>query len=174
MLVIPRLIYEFWHKNNSWIYVILIPITVVVMIMLLTSIGYAATNNQGKRLKCKMCGKGFKWNTWLGELYGNHCNNGSFGDTTEDCGMDSACFKMNSILSDRMKERFKNWRDWLKNKGHHWENHFKYFDGTIRGCIKGFGWLDKCHFWNSSKIWMQDESTWQATNLCVCTTDNCN
>ena len=173
MVFIPRIIYEFWHKNKTWICILLIVVTVVVMILLLTYIGHAATNNERKSLKCKMCGKGFKWNTWLGDLYGNHCHNGSFGDTTEDCGMDSACFKMNSMVSDKMKENFKKWTDWFKNVSHHWEDHFLYNDGTIRGCIKGFGWLDNCHFFNTSNIW-KHETYWHATNLCVCTTDNCN
>ena len=173
MFVIPRIIYELWHENKAWVYVLLILSTVIVLTLILTSIGYASTNNQGKRLTCNVCGKGFQWNTMLGEFNGNICNNGSFGDTIEDCGIDSACFKMNNMISVELQDWFKNHTAWLRNNSHHFADHFYYYPGTIRGCIRGFGWLDKCHFFNSSNIW-KHESYWHATNMCVCTTDNCN
>ena len=175
MIAIPRVIYEIWQKNKYLIYIVLILTSIIVLSLVLTAIGYATTNNQGQRLRCQLCGEGFTWKTWIGDMYGNHCKNGSFGDKTVDCGTDSACFKMNKIISNKTKESWKHMKEWYKNQNHSWADHFLFSEGTIRGCIKGFGWLDKCHFYNSSnqspKEWQE---YWHASNLCVCTTDNCN
>ena len=175
MIVIPRLIYELWQKNKYWIYILLTLTSIIVLSLVLTAIGYATTKDQGNNLRCNLCGDGFTWKTWLGDVYGNHCKNGSFGDKTVNCGSDSACFKMNNLISDKLKVVWKQSVEWHKNKSHHWSDHFVYYEGTIRGCIRGFGWLDKCHFYNSSQLstWRSMEY-WHASNLCVCTTDNCN
>lgn len=164
------------NKNHFLANLILILISIILIVFIFVAIGYSTAANHGKNLKCKICGQGFNFTHWLGDFYGNHCTNGSFGDEVVDCGSDSACFKMNILLSDEMKSRNKWITDWLKNKSHHWVDHWWYFEGTLRGCIKGYGWLDNCHFHNTSEFWTGNWTGlyWRASNLCVCTTENCN
>ena len=166
-------------KNQKYLVnLLLILISIILIVFIIVAISYGTATNQGKHLKCKICGEGFNYTHWLGDFYGNHCTNGSFGDENEDCGSDSACFKMNNMLSDEMKAHLKDVSEYFKHKDHHWADHFMLFEGTIRGCIKGYGWLDNCHFHNNSYYWTGDYDReplyWRASNLCVCTTDNCN
>ena len=165
-------------KNKKIVNVILIVVSLLLILLFFVFVGHNSSQGKGKHLKCKVCGKGFKYQTWLGDFYGNHCTNGSFGDVIEDCGSDSACFKMNNILSNASKYSMTRWSKWLKKQSHHFSDHFLYSEGTIRGCIRGFGWRDSCHFYNSSYYLDPDYEHaslyWQANNVCVCTTDNCN
>ena len=167
--------------RKYWTSVLLILISLILAVFIFVAIGRRAGGNFHLRkvpLKCKICGRGHNYTHWMGDFYGNHCTNGSFGEENEDCGIDSACFKMN-VLHSKYSKRSMEWMNrYLKRRNHTLANTFQLLEGTVRGCIKGYGWKDSCHFPNTSYFWTGDHNQerlyWSTSNLCVCTTDNCN
>ena len=164
-----------WDKQKHIIHKVIFLVSLILVVLILVAITLSSLQNGSRNLRCNVCGSGFNYSTWLGDYYGGHCTNGSFGDRSEECGADSACFKMNHMLSDKMRKTYQWLKGHYRNNSHHFSNHFLFTEGTIRGCIKGFGWVNRCHFFNESRSMGENKHLyWQATNMCVCTTDNCN
>ena len=162
--------------QKSWCDALLALLSCLLAILIFVDIAKEhEASAYAKPLKCKMCGTDFNYTTPLGNFLGNHCLNGSFGTGDYDCGVDSACFKMNLMHSDKSKQLYEQLREYFKSKNHKFSEHFLFVEGTVRGCIQGYGWVDQCHFYNSS-VHSENEHNdiWTATNLCVCTTENCN
>ena len=200
--MIELLFYVCNYKHYSSLKTSLKLLASVVCFCLIVYLSTAIHMNQSpSSLKCQMCQDPIPYRTMFGSLFGNRCKHGSLGQLNYDCGKDSACFEMNVVHSQEWKE---NLRMMMSNHGHHHvdgeyydyeyadfiPDHMKMdpyiFDGTFRGCIHGFGFSSMpestCHFFNSSTIGhnrdgvdpMMSSNTWITTNVCTCTSDNCN
>ena len=145
------------------------------------------TNQSTSSLKCQMCQDPILHQTVIGSLFGNRCENGSLGHSTYDCGKSSACYEMNVVHSQAWKERVRAINHYLESNSllDHFKTDPHLFDGTFRGCIKGFGFSSMpeptCHFYNSTSMWHADDNvrkylsqSWITTTVCTCTSDNCN
>ena len=147
--------------------------------------------NRSSSLKCQMCQEPTEYPTFLGNLFGNRCENGSLGQTNYECGgeLSDACFRMTVVHSPGWKELLKEMMDHNGNDFDHFLEQMKVdpymVDGTFRGCIRGFGYLTSdtnCHFFNSSDVGHnlgfpgdgQVLQTWITTKICTCMSDNCN
>ena len=177
---------EKYHKD------ILKSVAIFISIFIIIYLSVTIYINKSSNLrKCQMCGNPVKFPTFLGDLVGNECKNGSMGSPDYDCGLNSACFKMDVSHSDEWKLKADQMTEYL-SQIKNWKDHpisvDPYLnDGTFRGCMNGFfHWSGEtnCHFFNSTSIGhnigdgtnhsTHTNQTWFTTRICVCTTDNCN
>ena len=173
--IFDKLFINVKSSKSKWMNWFLWLFTIILLVLIFITIGLKYMSTHRPHLSCNICGNNFTYQTWMGDFYGNHCNNGSFGDRIEDCGVDSSCFKMNTMISPDFLILLKRTTEYYKNNSHHWQDHFLFDEGTVRGCIKGFGRLDGCHFVNTSYLWGNRTSKyWRASNMCVCNTNSCN
>ena len=160
-------------------------ISVCIIIYLSSVIHLKNSSNR----KCQMCGNPVTFPTFLGDLHGNKCKMGYLGSPNYDCGEDAACFKMDVVHSDDWKIQTDMIKDYIFQEGKWKDNPITvdpYInDGTFRGCMHGFfHWSGEtnCHFFNSTTIGhniegdhpIHNNSTWFATTVCACTSNNCN
>ena len=168
-----------WCVLKNWLNVLLITSLLLIFILAGCSIAKQFTTNKKQfesSVKCNICGKGVQFHTMLGDVFGNVCND-SFSNeiTIHDCGKESACFSMNVNQSKDMRYYLVHLKESLKNISHPYSKDPLLHEGTIKGCLNGLIWEERCHFFNTSMFFPnQSTSYWTATNLCTCTSDNCN
>ena len=173
--------YQRWIIQN-WTNIVLalILLTLLVLVCVGTSNNnkYLKTSMRSPRnesLKCKICGEDTKFHTMLGDVVGGVCHDvDQTVHKNHDCGTAAACFKMDVKQSDATKHWLAMHKPFLQNISHPMMNDPMLQEGTLRGCVKGFTWDEKCHFLNTSIIELPHSPYWTTSYTCACVTDNCN
>ena len=163
------------HITSNWLNILLILFLALLFILAAYTIAINANKKEreiGKSVRCKLCGPGIKWHTMLGDVFGNVCNNDS-EEQAYDCGEESTCFKMEVTQSDAMSHYLNVLKEHLKNISHPYSNYPLLHKGILKGCLNGFVWDEKCHYFNTS-LFNPKSPYWTSTNTCTCTTNNCN
>ena len=164
---------------RNWLNFLLLLASAVLLILMCCVISNSISDNEkqivGVSLKCNICGPGVKFHTMLGDVYGNVCAENSTEQVSYECGPESACFTMNVTQSQEMRQYLVKLKERLKNESHPYSNAPLLHNGMVKGCLNGFIWDERCHYFNTSMFFPnQTTPYWTATNTCTCTKDNCN
>jgi hypothetical protein len=163
------------HVASNWLNILLVLFLTILFILAAYTIVINSNKKEkemGTSVKCKICGPGIKWHTMLGDVYGNVCNNDS-EEEIYDCGAESTCFKMEVTQSNSMSNYLNVLKEHLKNISHPYSDYPLLHNGILKGCLNGFIWDEKCHYFNTS-LFYPNAPYWTSTNTCTCTTNNCN
>ena len=164
---------------NNWFNTLLLLALFLLFILSCMTIGvsfFGLEKQQGQSVKCKICGKGIQFHTILGDLVANACTNDTSEISDYECGPESACMTMNVTQSDRMRNFISHMKEYAKNNSEFiLSDPLTLHEGILKGCVSGFIWDQKCHFFNDSLFGLpRSRAFWTSTNTCICTTDNCN
>ena len=166
---------SFLIKNsfNITICVALITLLILVLVTVIEN-GSDQLTIPKKSLKCKICGEGVEFATILGDMYGNICNEDSLEKSNYECGVESACFTMEVSHSRLMSKYIERMKAYYQFIGHPNVDDPLLHEGTVKGCMKGFNYGERCHSYNMSDLGYHSSLYWTATETCSCTQDNCN